>query len=278
LAVLGRWQLHPLHLYLVRSYLQLDDLTLPLEGPAYGSTYEQLGEVGRREQPTMERLGILVDDEIDPPLAAALQALTKPYLWVDSMWFPQFGGEAAWRTVAAVTAAESGETRIALGVQAPGENERFGGMLTVEVHEKVSLPQVLLPTLPPAPPGNRGAARVPATSLKPDQQRDDGERESLLESGRVQRPRSTGDQQVALYHAIGEAPHVRAGQIAANLRDPNGRVRRSQVLRWFDNAEPDGRYLDHSERGSTGETMFMLTPADARLIASTVDGLVKSVR
>lgn len=272
MAVVGRWQLHPLHLYLVRCYLQLDDLTLPLEGSAYGSTYEQLGAVGRREQPVMEQLGIIVDDEIEPRLTEALQVLTKPYLWVDSLWFPQFGGEAAWRTVAAVTEG----ARIVLGVQAPGDNDRFGGTLTVEVHEKVSLPQVLLPTLPPAPPGNRGAARVPATSLQPREQ--SAERESMLESGRVARPRTTGDQQVALYHAIGEAPHVRAGQIAANLRDPHGRARRSQVLRWFDNAEPDGRYLDHSERGSTGETMFMLTPADARLLASTVDGLVNSMR
>lgn len=273
MAVLGRWQLHPLHLYLVRSYLRLDDLTLPLEGSAYGSTYEQLGDIGRREQSTMEKLGIVADDEIEPRLADALQVLTKPYLWVDSMWFPQFGGEAAWRAVAAVTEG----SRIVLGVQGPGEDDRFGGILTVEVHEKVSLPQVLLPTLPPAPPGNRGAARVPAGSLQPEQMPEDTEHESLLQSGRAHRPRSTGDQQVALYRAIGEAPHVRLGQLAANLRDPHGRVRRSQVLRWFDNEEPDGRYLNHSERGSTGETMFMLTPADARLIASTVDGLVKSV-
>lgn len=137
MAHVGRWQLHPLHLYLVRSYLELDDLTLPLEGPAYGRTKQQLGEVAQREASTMAELGILVNNEVDPSLAQALKVLTKPYLWVDSLWFPDFASDAAWRTVAALTEGD----RVVLGVQGPGETDRFGGPLAVEVHEKMQLSQ-----------------------------------------------------------------------------------------------------------------------------------------
>lgn len=271
MAVSGRWQLHPLHLYFVHGYLGLDDLTLPLEAPPYGHTRQQLGEVGKREYETMRAEGLIVDDEIEPHLARALTVLSKPYLWVDSMWFPEPGGKAVWRTVAVVTEGN----RIVLGVQPPGESDRYGGMLTVEVHENVTLSQVLLPTLPPAPPGTRGPVKVPASSFRPQEQ--DAEAGSFLQPSMSARG-SSGDRQLAVYEAIGSAEHVRVGQFAANMRDRNGRVNRSQVLRWFDNAEPDGRYLDHDEPGDTGERMYRLTPADPRLLGTTVEGLVAAVR
>ncbi|GAA0540503.1 ESX secretion-associated protein EspG [Saccharopolyspora subtropica] len=270
MALVGRWQLHPLHLYLARSYLDLDDLTLPLEGPSYGRTTQQLGEVARREASTMEALGILVRNEIEPRLARALKVLAKPYLWVDSLWFPDFASDHAWRAVVAMTEGQ----RVVLGVQGPGETERFGGVLTVEVHERTTLSEVLIPTLPPARPGNRAPVRVPESSLRQNPRE---ELDSLLEQVSHSRG-SSGDQQVAAYHEIGQAVHVRGGQLAANLRDRYGRVRRSQVVRWFDNAEPDGRYLDHSERGSTGEQMYVITPADGGVIRATIDQLVAAVR
>ncbi len=103
MAVSGRWQLHPLHLYFVHGYLGLDDLTLPLEAPPYGHTRQQYGEVGKREYGTMRDQGLVVDDEVDPGLARALTVLCKPYLWVDSLWFPEAGKEPMWRAVAAAT-------------------------------------------------------------------------------------------------------------------------------------------------------------------------------
>lgn len=272
MALAGRWQLHPLHLYLVRRYLELDDLTLPLEGKAYGRTLQQLGEVAKREAPTMERLGLLVNNEVEPGLAQALKVLTKPYLWVDSLWFPSFGSDHAWRTVAAITEGQ----RVVLGVQGPSETERYGGPLTVEVHDKAPLPQVLLPTFPPAPPGNRGAVRVPMSSFAPPEQPEDTP-DSMMQQV-VKSRGSSGDRQVAAYQEIGQAEHVRGGQLAANVRDQHGRVRRSEVLRWFDNAEPDGRYLDYRERGSTGEPLCVLVPADARAIGGKIDQLIASAR
>ncbi|MER5389823.1 ESX secretion-associated protein EspG [Saccharopolyspora sp. NPDC002686] len=272
MALVGRWQLHPLHLYLVRRYLELDDLTLPLEGQAYGRTLQQLSEVAQREAPTMASLGILVDNEVEPGLAQALKVLTKPYLWVDSLWFPDFESDHSWRAVAAITEGQ----RVVLGVQGPGETERYGGPLTVEVHDKAPLPQVLLPTFPPAPPGNRGAVRVPVESFRPQAPAEDTP-DSLMQEVTESRG-SSGDRQVAAYQEIGQAEHVRGGQIAANMRDQHGRVRRSEVLRWFDNAEPDGRYLDYRERGSSGEQLCVLAPADARAIGAKIDQLIASAR
>ncbi len=275
MALAGRFQLHPLHLEIVHAYLGLDEPTLPLEVESFARTGRQLGEIARREYETLQSAGFVVDDEIAPPLADALTVLGKPYLWVDSLWFPEFGGTAMWRGLAVVTEGN----RIVLGVQPPGESERHGGPLTVEIHERATLSQVLLPTLPPAPPGNRGTASVPASSFR--ESGDDADRppSGFLESAQVSSSRGgSGDRQLALYRSIGDAPHVRVGQFAANMRDRAGRVTRSRVVRWFDNAEPDGRYLDHSGRGSTGEVMYNATPADARILGAKIEELVASVR
>lgn len=275
MGLAGRWQLHPLHLYLVRYFLKLDDLVLPLEGPTYGRTTQQVGEIAQREYPTMEQLGIVVADDIDPELAEALTLLTKPHYWVDSLWFPRLDSDHMWRTVAVITEGD----RVVLGVQTPGETERFGGTLTVEIHEKMPLPQVLLPTLPPAPPGNRGVAKVPVSVFQQRmRQSDEDEGQDSFMQSTTRRPASSGDQQLAVYDAIAGTEHVRAGQIAANMRDRNGKVKRSTVLKWFDNAQPDGRYLDHVEGSGTGEQLMAFTPADARLIGAKINELVTAVR
>ena len=270
MPVVGRWQLHPLHLSLVRTYLGIEDLALPLEAPAYGATLEQVGDLARREAPAMEAAGILAEDEVMPELEAALHVLAKPYLWVDSLWFPQFGAEPAWRTVAARTEDE----RVVLGVQPPMD-DRFGGMLTVEVHDKAPVPQVVLPTLPPAPAGRHPAVRVPESSFRLTQE--EPEQDSLLQEGTPTKSRGSGDREVEAYWAMSRTEHVRAGQLAANLRDLTGKVHRSRPVTWFDNAEPDGRYLDHNELGSSGERLYMISPADAGTIGRCIDSLIKSV-
>ncbi|GAA4841799.1 ESX secretion-associated protein EspG [Saccharopolyspora rosea] len=271
MSVVARWQLPPVHVDVVLEYLGLGDLVLPLAVPSFGHTTEQFADIGRRELGNMVANGAVVDDEVHPALAEALRLLAHPHLWVDSVWFPQVGEDHCWRTVAVRTEGD----RVVLGVQPPAEDPRFGGMLTVEVHQNVPLPQVLLGTLPPAPPGTRGAPKVPASSFRVGQE--EAEPGSVLQTATRARG-SSGDREHELYQAIGRAPHVRVGQIAANSRDPHGRTRRSPILRWFDNVEPDGRYLDHDERGVAGERIHMLTPADARLIGAQVDALLAQVR
>ncbi|NYH76995.1 hypothetical protein FHR84_000309 [Actinopolyspora biskrensis] len=275
MAVAGRWQLHPLHLYFVHGYLGLDDLALPLEVAPYTHTRQEFAEVGKREYGTMRSQGLIVDDEIEPGLARVLTVLAKPYLWVDSLWVPRAGEPHLWRTIAAVTEG----SRIVLGVQPPGETERYGGPLTVELHEGVSLSQALLPTLPAAPPGKQGPVKVPSSSFPKEETEQEPAQHGFLERAATTRGSATsGDRQLETYRAVGGAEHLRAGQLAANARDRNGRVNRSAVVRWFDNAEPDGRYLDHTERGSTGEPVHALTPADARVLGNKIEELITTVR
>lgn len=271
MAVVARWQLHPLHLSLVQTYLGIEDLTLPLEAPSYGATQQQVADLARREAPQMEALGLLVDDELAPGLEDALRLLAKPYLWVDSLWFPQFGADPAWRTVAART----DEDRVVLGVQPPLD-DRFGGTLTVEVHEKASLPQVLLPTLPPAPPGARNPVRVPESSFRIG--RAEPEPDTFLEESGRAKQGGSGDREVAAYEAMARTEKVRVGQLAANHRDTNGKVHRTGPTTWFDVAPPDGRYLDHADTSSSGERLCVITPADAGAIGGTVDALIRAAR
>ncbi|MCX2733436.1 ESX secretion-associated protein EspG [Saccharopolyspora sp. NFXS83] len=273
MTALGSWQLPPVHLDVALKHLRIDRLTLPLTSRSTGYTAEQFSRVAKAELDRMYASGAVVDDEIAPALAGALRVLAAPYLWVDSIWFPKVGADHCWRTLAVFTEGN----RVVLGVQSPGEDPKRGGLVTVEVHENVPLPQVLLATLPPARVGGQGPVRVPQASLQRQQQPDDFGQASMMRSATEERG-STGDRQVRLYEAIGNAPHQRIGQLAANLRDQYGRRRRSTVVSWFDNLEPDGRYLNRVERGSSGEQVFALVPADARTIGTEIDSLIAQVR
>ncbi|MFR9732212.1 ESX secretion-associated protein EspG [Saccharopolyspora sp. MS10] len=273
MAVVGSWQLPPVHLDVALKHLRIERLTLPLSSRSAGYTAEQFSRTAKAELERMYASGAVVDDEVAPLLAEALGVLATPYLWVDSMWFPQVGSDHCWRALAVFTAGN----RVVLGVQSPGETPQRGGLVTVEVHENAPLPQVLLGTLPPARPGGQGPARVPRSSFAHQGGPEDFERATMLESATPDRG-STGDRQVRLYETIGRAPHQRIGQIAANLRDQHGRRRRSKVVSWFDNPEPDGRYLNRIERGSSGEEVYAILPADARTIGVEIDSLIAQVR
>ncbi|SFS53290.1 EspG family protein [Saccharopolyspora flava] len=272
MSVLGRWQLLPVHLDIVLKYLKIDGLTLPISSRSFGRTGSEFNAIVRTEVPNMEAAGLVVDDEVVPPLVEALKTLATPYLWVDSMWFPQPGSDHCWRAVAVFTEGD----RVVLGVQAPSEDPKRGGLLTVEVHQNVPLPSVVLATLPPAKPGINGPIRVPHSSLQ-GEQIEDYDPSSMMQTATRQRG-SSGDQQVELYERVGKAQHARLGQLAANLRDQHGRRRRTQPVSWFDNLEPDGRYLDRVERGSTGEPLYALLPADARMIGNEINSLINQVR
>ena len=271
-SVLGRWQLPPVHLDIVLKYLRIDGLTLPISTRSFGRTADQFAAIGKAELPAMEASGLVADDEVVPPLIDALKTLSTPYLWVDSMWFPEPGSDHCWRALAVFTEGN----RVVLGVQAPSEDPKRGGLLTVEVHQNVPLPSVVLGTLPPAKPGTSGPIRVPHSSLQGEKV-EDYDTSSMMQTATRQRG-SSGDQQVELYEKIGKAPHARLGQIAANKRDQHGRRRRTQVLSWFDNVEPDGRYLESVERSSTGEPLYGLLPADARLIGNEINSLINQIR
>jgi hypothetical protein len=76
--------------------------------------------------------------------------------------------------------------------------------------------------------------------------------------------------------AILDKPHARAGQIAANLRDPSGRVRRSDVLRWCDNV--DGRYQVTVNRRSGEPMSLTVGPSDPQRLGDGVQRLLAALQ
>jgi len=60
---------------------------------------------------------------------------------------------------------------------------------------------------------------------------------------------------------LADQPKLRAGQLAANARNPVGGRRRAPVLSWFDTAQ--GRYLTYSNKGRDGTEWMTIAPADA---------------
>ncbi|MGI8309023.1 ESX secretion-associated protein EspG [Saccharopolyspora hattusasensis] len=63
--------------------------------------------------------------------------------------------------------------------------------------------------------------------------------------------------------------HFRDGQFTANLRDRLGRTHRSQVLKWFDAFEPDGRYgLTQQHRPGLGPELVLAPLGRAELGAA----------
>ncbi|GAB2732293.1 ESX secretion-associated protein EspG [Salinifilum aidingensis] len=274
---LGRWQLPPVHLDAVLTYLGVEDLTLPLTTRSQGHTVEQWARTVQNEIGNMTASGVLVDDEVEPNLAAALRALAKPHLWADSIWYPDAGQPHCWRTVAAITEGERG-TRVVLGVQPPDEDPQRGGPLTVEVHERVTAAEVLLPTLPPAPKGQHPAVRVPPAELEPRRGPGEGEEpDGFMRPAASGNRMRSGDRQVQLAKQIAGLPRVRVGQFAVNKRDQLGKRHRSSIAAWFDTPEPDGRYLNRAERGSTGEELAAFVPADAREIGNQVESMLKQL-
>jgi hypothetical protein len=88
--------------------------------------------------------------------------------------------------------------------------------------------------------------------------------------------RSSADRDLAAAAAILDKPHLRAGQIAANVRDPSGQVRRSDVLRWCDNV--DGRYHVTVDRRSGESTSLTVGPSDPQRLGDGVQRLLAALQ
>ena len=87
--------------------------------------------------------------------------------------------------------------------------------------------------------------------------------------------RSSAERDSAAAAAILDKPHARAGQIAANVRDPSGRARRSNVLRWCDNV--DGRYQVTVNRRAGESTSLTIGPSDPHRLGDGVQRLLAAL-
>jgi hypothetical protein len=125
--------------------------------------------------------------------------------------------------------------------------------LSLRPIDPASLASTVVALLPPHPRGREHSITVPAADLKS--------------------PKSAMDREVLT--ALAKQPTLRAGQLAANARNPMGRRRRAPVLSWFDTAE--GRYLTYSKKGQDGTDWVTIAPADAATLRHRLTELLAAV-
>jgi EspG family len=258
------WRLTPAQTDLVWQFLGLGDYPFPIQVRSHGGDEAERSVLRRGVREELRVMGLLsVSDRLEPEFKTVLRLLVRAELWIDSVWFPDELSESPVRTLAM----SSGHVAL-LATQLPGESAHEGGdLLLREIHPS-GLVAAVLGELPPAPPGRLPAVAMPAMDLGPQRRReeDDGFG-SVMVAGS---PRTTrAARELKLLQDIVGAVHPRAGQIAANRRDGQGRKHRSAVLRWCDNAD-DGRYLLHAGRHVT------LEPADGQRLGARIEQAVAS--
>jgi EspG family len=246
------WQLSDAQWAVLTGSLRLADFPslLQMRAPARGGA-EASVELAQR--------GLLRAGLVEPDLAAALRLLHRPLCWVDSVWLPDAAAERPVRVVAARDATT--------GVCALRHPDR-PGMTLLEVISATGLAAAVVGKLPPHPPGRSPGATM---SLEPDAGRHAAPGDGLLVAAPA--ARTSRERDSAAIAAVLDKPHARAGQIAANARDPSGRVRRSEVLRWCDN--PDGRYQVTISRQPHCLTVG---PCDPQRLGDGVQRLLASVQ
>ncbi len=210
----------------------------------------------RRVREELEAGGKIRSGRVDADLESALRLLYRPALWLDSLWLPDATADHPVRLLAA----RCGRSGVC-AAQHPGQQ----GTTLVEFIPADSLGAAVVARLPAEQPG-----RKPGSTVAPDDLRVHADEEEsggvlISEDASIARP---ANGRAAAAEIIG-APHTRAGQVAANVRDPSGRVRRSPLLRWYDNQD-DGRY----QASLTPRGWLEVAPADAHRLGQAADRLL----
>lgn len=206
-----------------------------------------------RVRDELEAAGMMRAGRVDADLEAGLRLLRRPWLWLDSMWLPEATDEHPMRLLAA----QAGGSGVCV-VQHPEQQ----GTTLLELVPAGGLGAAVVARLPAARPGRKPVARVPPDDSRAHEE----EPGSVLISGDASMARPANGRAAAA--EIIDAPHTRAGQVAANVRDPSGTVRRSPLLRWYDN-EGDGRY----QASLTPRGWLEVAPADAQRLGQAADRL-----
>ncbi|MGH3979301.1 MAG: ESX secretion-associated protein EspG [Pseudonocardiaceae bacterium] len=211
-----------------------------------------------RARDELRAAGLLRAGRVDADLEDALRLLHRPAIWFDSLWLPEAGSDA----LARVVVASSG----IIGVSAT-QHPAQSGVTAIEVIGGAGLAAAVVGRLPTERPGRRPAVTVPVdpAAAHDDDGQDSG---SVLVSSTDRGHSPARDHAIAA--AILDAPHPRAGQISANVRDFTGTVHRSAVLRWYDN-EADGRY--QVELSWCGDRLE-ISPADPKRLGDAIQRLL----
>jgi hypothetical protein len=251
------WRLSAAQWDVLTEVLGLEGYPAPIQVRSTGRTRLEHARVRADVGVELRRLGLLRAGRVDADLEAAVRLLHWPTTWVDSVWLADAVADQPVRVVAARGGAA--------GVCALQHPDQPGATL-LEVIPATGLAAAVVSRLPSHPPGCSAAVTVQPRSPQPTGG-------LLVAASPV---RGTAERDLAAAAAILDKPHLRAGQIAANVRDPSGQVRRSDVLRWCDNV--DGRYHVMVDQRSGESTSMTIGPSDPQRLSDGVQRLLAALQ
>ncbi|MGH3884088.1 MAG: ESX secretion-associated protein EspG [Pseudonocardiaceae bacterium] len=260
------WRLSAAQWDVLTEMLGLEGYPSPIQVRSSGRTRLEHARVRADMCVELSHLDLLRAGRMDADLEAALRLLHWPASWVDSVWLADAVADQPVRVVAARGGAA--------GVCALQHPDQPGATL-LEVIPATGLAAAVVSRLPSHPPGRSCAVTVtlphPDNARVPSGVQPGG---GLLVSASPVRTSAERDNAAAT--AILDKPHARAGQIAANVRDPSsGRARRSDVLRWCDNV--DGRYQVTVNRRAGESTSLTVGPSDPQRLGDGVQRLLATL-
>ncbi len=255
------WRLSAVQWDVLTEALRLEGYPAPIQVRSHGRTDVERAHLRVEVGEELRRLGLVRAGRVEADLEAALRLLHRPASWVDSVWLSDSAAQQPVRVLAA-----RGGT---VGVCALQHPDRPGATV-LEVIPAAGLAAAVVGRLPAHPPGCGVRRETPAVTIARtlSSERPGGVLVSASPA------RTSVERERAAVSAILDQPHARAGQIAANVRDSAGRVRRSQVLRWCDN--PDGRYQIIITPRPDNRSLT-ITPADPHRLATTLQYLLDSL-
>ena len=255
------WRLSAAQWDVLTEVLGLEGYPAPIQVRSTGRTRLEHARVRADVGVELSRLGLLRAGRMDADLEAAVHLLHWPTTWVDWVWLADAVAGQPVRVVAA-----RGGTAGVCALQHPDQP----GATLLEVIPATGLAAAVVSRLPSHPPDRSATVTVQSPSARPSPQPSGG---VLVSASPV---RSSADRDRAAAAAMLDKPRVRAGQIAANVRDPSGQVRRSDVLRWCDNV--DGRYHVTVDRRSGESTSMTIGPGDPQRLRDGVQRLLAALQ
>lgn len=259
------WRLSAAQWDVLTETLQLERYPVPIQIRSHGrNTVERAhlrAEVGRE----LSRLGLMRAGRVDADLEAVLRLLHRPSSWLDSVWLPDAAADQPVR----VLAARAGT----VGICALQHSAQPGATV-LDVIPASGLAAAVVSRLPAHPPGRSPAMTLVLAPSATRLPRPGGGLLVSASPGRTNVERSRVEYNSAAVASILDQPHARTGQIAANLRDASGRVRRSRVLRWCDN--PDGRYQIALAARPDDSRSLTITPCDPHRLTEALRSLLNT--
>ncbi|MGH3898710.1 MAG: ESX secretion-associated protein EspG [Pseudonocardiaceae bacterium] len=293
------WRLSAAQWDVLTEVLGLERYPSPIQVHSHGRTRVERARVRADVCVELAELGLLRAGRVDADLETALRLLHWPATWVDSVWLADAVADQPVRVVAA-----RGGSAGVCALQRPDQP----GATLLTVIPATGLAAAVTSRLPSHPPGRSTAvtvtpqpgagqpgARQPGVrqfGARQDGVRQDGVRQPGARQFGAPQPataqpgggllvsaspvRSSAERDNTAAAAILDKPHARAGQIAANTRDPSGQVRRSDILRWCDNV--DGRYQVTVNRRSGEPMSLTVGPSDPQRLGEGVQRLLAALQ